>query len=151
MYSSHEVAGGGVPVCESLPAGTSAPSDAWTTSSLVSDCIGFFKLCYSIKAGKFSDPKATDCTVHQACVDVTYDTVGEKLDLPSLPGWRGDDLACNKRFADEGGYGEMSALGMSAECDVVNDGMGGPYVFFRTSYCRPGEMCGTGGSGTFGN
>jgi hypothetical protein len=55
----------------------------------------------------------------------------------------------------------MSVQGRSAECDDVDDGMGHPYVFQRTDYCKPTcpmtpdlpecVSCSTGGSGMFGN
>jgi hypothetical protein len=33
---------------------------------------------------------------------------------------------------------------------MVDDGAGAPDIFARTQYCKIGESCAAGGSGTFG-
>jgi hypothetical protein len=136
------------------------PKDPWTASSLTVDCAGQFELCYTMKSGTASDPKPDDCSVMHACVDVWYEQAGKSQALPSLPGWVASNAACVEQFVNSGGYGEMSVLGKSAECDAVDDGHGKPLVFMRTSYCpsdcatnptRPGcgANCGVSGSGKF--
>ena len=112
-----------------------APDEAWSKSNLKVDCAGQFKLCYTIKAGKASDPKADDCTVMRSCIDVWYERAEQTQDLPDLPGWSATDKACSERFTKSGGYGEMTVLGKSVECEPVDDGKGKAYVFARTSYC----------------
>jgi hypothetical protein len=135
------------------------PEEDWGTSALNVDCAGQFKLCYAIKAGKVLDPKPTDCTVMRTCVDVWYPEAGQDVELPPLPPWVSNDTDCGDQVVDGGGYGEMSVIGESIECDAVDDGMGNPYVFHRTDYCPPScqetpetkacKACQTGGSGMF--
>ena len=140
IYSSHADADHGFacdPVSMIPPP---APSAAWSKSTLNVECAGQFKLCYTIRAGKASDPKSDDCKVMQSCVDVWYEKAGQTQTLPDLAGWASKDNACVKRFVESGGYGEMSVQGRSAECDPVDDGHGQAYVFRRTSYC--GTECG---------
>jgi hypothetical protein len=159
LYSSHPDAAGGFacrPVSMSPPP---TPAEDWNTSTLSADCGGQFKLCYTMKAGLVGSPKADDCVVMSSCVDIWYAQPGKELALPSLPGWSSSDAACSKRFIEVGGYGEMSVLGKSIECDAVDDGHGQPYVFKRASYCPPSCSttperlecmdCATGGSGQF--
>ncbi len=73
------------------------------------------------------------------------------------------DPGCSTDFYVNGGYGEMSVLGPSIECDPVDDGAGVPLVFRRGGYCAPNcnqlnpgdpgyeacQNCSTGGSGMF--
>ncbi|MEY4581225.1 MAG: hypothetical protein RL701_5928 [Pseudomonadota bacterium] len=139
---------------EDLPA-----SSVWTASTLSVECAGQFRLCYALKAGDVEHPKPDDCTVERLCVDTWYPDPDVPQNLPDLPGWRAPDDACTRRFVESGGYGEMSVLGLSAECDAVDDGQGAPYVFKRTRYCathcvnspeKPEcKACGTGVSGHF--
>jgi hypothetical protein len=136
-----------------------APAATWNSSTLTVDCAGQYKLCYTMKAGLIATPKASDCVLMQECVDIWYAEPGKAVPLPDLPGWSASDLACSQRFVQLGGYGEMSVIGKSSECDAVDDGKGQPYVFKRTSYCppscaaTPGRAecvgCSTGGSGQF--
>jgi len=111
------------------------PDEPWTESTLKVDCAGQFKLCYTIKAGKASEPKSDDCVVMKSCVDVWYDKAEAVQELTDLPGWRAADKACSQRFVKSGGYGEMSVQGKSVECEPVDDGKGQAYVFARTAYC----------------
>jgi hypothetical protein len=81
------------------------------------------------------------------------------MQLPDIPAWSSPETECAAKFVATGGYGEMSVIGKSIECDVVDDGKGNPYVFSRTDYCPPScqstpELeecmhCSTGGSGMF--
>lgn len=135
------------------------PAEIWGTSALTMDCGGQFELCFTIKAGFASDPQDDDCVVTEQCVDVWYETAGERMELPDMPGWASSAGTCGKRFVEVSGYGEMSIQGVSRECDDVDDGEGNPLVFFRTSYCpavcqdTPNTpdcaKCGMGGSGDF--
>jgi hypothetical protein len=159
LYSSHPDATKGFecsPVSMSPPP---MPTADWNSSTLSGDCAGQFKLCYTMKAGLVASPKPDDCVVMSSCVDIWYAQPGQEQALQNLPGWSSSDAACAKKFIELGGYGEMSVLGKSVECDAVDDGHGRPYVFKRTSYClptcsmtpeRPECMgCSTGGSGQF--
>jgi len=84
---------------------------------------------------------------------------GEAAELPVLPSWTSPDTACARQFVDEGGYGEMSVIGLSIECEEIDDGSGAEYIFHRVGYCRlecnsapwlPGcDRCGNGASGSF--
>ena len=139
------------------------PSGSWSEDSLNVDCGGQFKLCYTIKAGSVANPKPDDCVVMQTCVDTWYEKAGTDQKLDDLPAWVSSTSAsaCAVQFATNGGYGEMSVIGKSIECDAVDDGKGNPYVFHRTDYCKPTcrmtpdlpecRACQTGGSGMFGN
>jgi hypothetical protein len=131
----------------------------WSPNTLNVECAGQFKLCYTLKAGDVEQPKNSDCVLHQECLDVWYPEPSQTQTLMDLPGWSADDDHCAQQFADSGGYGEMSVLGTSIECDAVDDGKGQPYVFKRTRYCSTKcpstpdapecRACGTGGSGRF--
>lgn len=135
------------------------PDGAWSTSSLNVDCEGQFTLCFTIKAGDVTNPQPTDCVVMEVCNDITYEEARVDQPLPDLPSWRSLDTECAGQFDMRGGYGEMSVLGESIECDQVDDGDGGRLVFHRTNYCPPSCQqtptapgcveCRTGGSGEF--
>lgn len=137
-----------------------APSVDWTQSSLNVDCAGQFRLCFTIKAGDVANPQPTDCVITTQCLDVWYAEANVDQSLPSFAGWTTTETACASAFDLGGGYGEMSVLGTSIECDAVDDGMGNPYIFHRTNYCPPSCQqtpttpecisCVTGGSGSFG-
>jgi hypothetical protein len=136
------------------------PGTDWSTDRLTVDCEGRFDLCYTLKAGNADTPMASDCTVARVCTGPTwYAMSGVRQELPPLPSWTSTDPACSRAFRDSGGYGEMSVVGLSIECDPVDDGMGGDYVFNRVNYCpiRCNDMptlpecagCMMGGSGMF--
>jgi hypothetical protein len=158
IYSSHPAADANGYACDAVsgPQPT-VPTLNWSEGTLQVECAGQFKLCYTMKAGRASAPKPADCVLMRSCIDVWYGDAGERQDLPALPGWVASDSACAQRFVDEGGYGEMSVIGLSAECDPVDDGHGDPYVFLRTGYCDSScastpEGCGgcsSSGSGDF--
>jgi hypothetical protein len=136
-----------------------APEEDWTESTLDVDCAGQFRLCFTIKAGDVNNPRPDDCVIHEACQDVWYEEAGVEQQLENFPGWNSTDFACAAKFDLEGGYGEMSVKGVSIECDEVDDGNDGAYVFHRTNYCPPSCQqnmntpecinCVTGGSGSF--
>lgn len=135
----------------------------WSASRLTVDCAGAFHLCYTLKAGRAETASPSDCTVARVCVDTWYETPGATQELPMLPGFPNatspDNAACARQFALNGGYGEMSVQGTSVECDPIDNGSGGEYVFSRNNYCpadcadRPTDpdctMCSSGGSGSF--
>jgi hypothetical protein len=129
-------------------------SPNWSTTTLKTDCAGHFKLCYAIKAGDPNNPQPTDCTVMQVCTEGDYKTPNTVQPFGSLGAWQTGDVACASKFATTGqGYGEMSVLGTSVECDSVGK------VFQRFKYCplscntNPSAPecagCTTGGSGGF--
>lgn len=160
LYSSKLTSAGQIDCGTNVPEPPPAPPGSWTDDSLTVDCGGQFKLCYTIKAGNVDSPKADDCVVMQSCIDVWYPQAGMEQKLPDLPSWTSANTACSAKFDQGGGYGEMSVIGKSIECDAVDDGAGHPYVFHRTDYCPPScQMtpnapgcagCQTGGSGMFG-
>jgi hypothetical protein len=160
LYSSKLTADNKIDCGTNVPDPPPVPPGVWTDDTLNVDCGGQFKLCYTIKAGDVNNPKPGDCVITQWCTDVWYPMAGVDQRLPDVPGWRTSDAACAKQFDQGGGYGEMSVIGKSAECDVVDDGHGNPYVFHRTDYCPPScqntptapgcKECQTGGSGMFG-
>lgn len=135
------------------------PEGIWSTSTLNVDCAGQFTLCFTIKAGDVNNPSPDDCVVMETCHDVFYEEARVDQMLPDLPSWRSLDNACARDFDMRGGYGEMSVLGESIECDEIDDGSGGRYIFHRTNYCPPScqmtpdapgcTECRTGGSGEF--
>jgi len=136
------------------------PGTTWSPDTLKADCAGHFKLCYQLKAGMASSPQAGDCALGPpVCTEADYPMANAVTPFPDLPSWTGTDVACAQQFVTSGGYGEMSVIGESVRCDVVDDGSGGPYVFNRVQYCPlacntnpsgPGCMnCMQGGSGTF--
>ena len=151
--------------CPTLPAGDEPPAEPqpgtnWSTDRLTVDCAGRFELCYTLRAGNADTPMDTDCTVARVCTgEIWYPEAGATLELPPLPSWSSSDPVCSQRFRDSGGYGEMSVRGVSIECDEIDDGAGGEFVFNRVNYCPircnddpsgPGcEGCMMGGSGTF--
>ena len=159
LYSSKLKPDGGIDCGTNVPEPPPAPSGSWSQDTLNVDCGGQFKLCFTIKAGDVSAPKADDCVIAQSCVDTWYPDAGTTQMLPDLPSWSSPDTACAAKFVQSGGYGEMSVIGKSAECDVVDDGHGNPYVFHRIDYCPPScqqnpsapecQGCATGGSGMF--
>lgn len=161
LYASKLTAQGALDCGSDVPEPPPQPSGTWTRSHLNVDCAGQFELCYTIKAGDVDDPRAADCVIMQSCIDVWYPEAGAEQALPELPSWVSSDTACAARFVEIGGYGEMSVLGQSVECDAVDDGLGNPYVFHRTRYCPPScsqtpdtpecRGCSAGGSGMFGS
>ncbi|MFK7990543.1 MAG: hypothetical protein AB8I08_31265 [Sandaracinaceae bacterium] len=159
------VASDGGARCPDLPTNASPPpapqaGESWSANRLTVDCEGSFRLCYTLKAGDADAPTAGDCTVTEVCTDeIWYEERDVVQELPALPGWTSTDPACAQAFRDSGGYGEMSVVGRSVECDAIDDGSGGRYVFNRVNYCPtrcntdptgPGcESCMMGGSGSF--
>jgi hypothetical protein len=107
----------------------------WSSDTLKVDCAGHYKLCYAIGAGDKDTPGADVCTAARTCVEVDYLEPGVETKLPDLPGWYSNDAACASRIAEGGGWTEMTVLGQSYACDVVDDGHGQPYVFAKTGIC----------------
>ena len=144
-----------------------APPTKWTDDTLNVDCAGHFRLCYELKAGDFNAPKATDCALTPRdasgkptlCVEGDYLKEGVEQAFPSIGAWVSKDTACSAQFKNTGGYGEMTVIGLSVQCDKVDDGAGNPEVFHRIQYCPfscgqnptgPGcANCQQGGSGQF--
>ncbi len=154
---------GGSAMCPRSPSMTPPPAPepgtTWSTDRLTVDCAGRFRLCYTLKAGNADTPAPGDCVVTRQCVETWYPTAGAMQELPPIPAWTSSDSACARSFRDSGGYGEMSVIGLSIECDEIDDGMGAEYVFNRVNYCplRCNTMptlpecmgCMMGGSGSF--
>ena len=131
----------------------------WSTNRLTVDCAGQFQLCFTLKAGNGYAPSSSDCTIVRTCTEAWYPVAGVTQELPPLEAWSGTDPACSTRFYETGGYGELSVLGRSAECEEIDDGAGGEYLFGIIPYCSPacGENpslpecadCGMGTRGDF--
>src|SRR5207247_6610079 len=90
---------GGVPQC---PADiNSAPSQPWSANRLTVDCTGYFKLCYTLKAGNGASPQPTDCQIAQVCTEAYYTPADTVVEFPPLPSWLATDaqsLQCAKQF-----------------------------------------------------
>jgi hypothetical protein len=137
-YAVSTYISGGTAACPTDPGGpppVPQPGTDWSTNRLTVDCEGQFRLCYTLKAGDADAPSASDCVVAETCTEGWYAERDVTQELPPLPSWTGTDPACATRFANTGGYGEMSVIGLSVECDDVDDGAGGRYVFNRVNYC----------------
>ncbi|MCB9596541.1 MAG: hypothetical protein H6719_27705 [Sandaracinaceae bacterium] len=159
------VGGGGTAMCPTLPSGSSPPpapqaGTDWSTDRLTVDCEGRFELCYTLRAGNADTPSPSDCMVARVCTGEFWYSMRDMVqELPPLPSWTSPDSACARQFRDSGGYGEMSVLGLSVECDTIDDGSGAEYVFNRVNYCplrcntdptgAGCESCMMGGSGMF--
>lgn len=132
--------------------------EPWSENTLTVDCAGQFKLCFTIKAGDSMNPQATDCVMAQTCTEAWYPSPNVTQPLPPLDAWVGQDSACTKAFVETGGYGEMSVVGTSIECESIDDN-GQPLVFLRVTYCPlkcaqdPSlpecAQCGNGAGGSF--
>jgi hypothetical protein len=154
---------GGSPMCPSsipsAPPLAPQPGTTWSTNRLTVDCEGEYHLCYTLRAGDAMAPVASDCVLARVCAESWYSAPGVAQPFPDLPAWTSSDSSCATRFRDVGGYGEMSVEGRTRECDPIDDGMGGPYVFNRVTYCPlrcamtptlPECMnCSAGGGGMF--
>ncbi len=148
--------------CPAISDPITQPTQPWSEDSLKVDCAGHFKLCYTLKAGTASAPQPADCSLVKKCVEADYPTPNVDQKLPDIDSWlvtAPADVACAEKFATTGGYGEMSVLGLSVECDKVDDGSGGEKVFNRVQYCPMSctsgstdpacQNCQSGGSGQF--
>lgn len=135
------------------------PGTVFSTNHLTVDCTGQFELCFTIRAGDVANPRATDCVLTRTCTSAWYGTAGARQTLPPLPAWTAMDSTCVRRFYDNGGYGEMSVVGLSSECQRIDDGTMQPYVFVRAGYCPlrcnmtptapECQACRNGGDGNF--
>ncbi len=147
---------GGKPACVAMSQPLQKPSSPWSTNTLTVDCIGHWKLCYTLKAGDAKNPLPTDCVISTTCTEGDYSEANKPQALPQLPAWVAASTAqidCAKKFKATGGYGEMSVDGTTVTCDKVQK------VFNRVNYCplRCNENpmlpectnCGSGGSGGF--
>jgi hypothetical protein len=133
----------------------SVPAEPWSTDTLKTDCTGYFKLCYAIKAGDPKNPQASDCQFVKVCSEAHYAPANTVVMFPPLPAWLSTpaDDACVQQFINTGGYGEMSVVGQSDECEGVDK------VFQHVTYCPlscndpnpPPEcaQCMPGGGGNF--
>jgi hypothetical protein len=110
-----------------------APTAAWSTDTLTTDCAGHYRLCYTLKVGTASSPQPNDCVVAQSCAEGDYTTVNQPQTWPDLPGWisTGAELACAMTFDDGGGYGEMTVTGMPTGCAAITKTIG------TVTYCPP--------------
>ncbi|MBL9042029.1 MAG: hypothetical protein JNM83_10535 [Myxococcales bacterium] len=147
---------GGMPKCVSMSKPLQKPTSPWSPNTLTVDCVGHWKLCYTLKAGDAANPQPTDCVVSTVCTEGDYGEANKVQSLPQLPAWAtttAAQIACAKQFKMSGGYGEMSVDGKTVTCDQVQS------VFNRVKYCplscntdptQPEcKNCGSGGSGGF--
>lgn len=134
------------------------PGKVFSQNTLTVDCEGQFNLCYTIKAGNFESPQANDCVLAESCVETWYVERDVPQQLPPLPSWQGSSSLCATQFQSVGGYGEMTVVGLSTECEEIGSASE-PVVFNRVKYCPSScnetpsapecQNCGNGGSGTF--
>ena len=107
-----------------------------------------------------TSPKTDDCVITQLCEqDIWYPKAGVDQSLAPLPSWSSENTECAGKFVQVGGYGEMSVIGRSIECEDIDDGHADPFIFYRTGYCPPScvstpdtpscQACRSGGSGMF--
>ncbi len=134
LYAVSTLPGGGCPSVPATPP-PPPPSGTWSTNTLRVDCEGRFNLCYTIKAGDPAAPSPADCVVAEVCTEGWYAERDVVQPFPDLPAWAGDNPTCARQFVDNGGYGEMTVQGLSVECDEIDDGSGGRFVFNRVPYC----------------
>jgi hypothetical protein len=144
----------GHPTCENVTGSPPppTPSGNWSSTTLTVDCVGEWRLCYTLKAGDVMHPHSTDCTLAHVCTSAYYSHAGRAQTFPALPAWRSTNTACSRSFFRSGGYGEMSVVGTTGDCQHIGASSGGPYVFNRVGYCppnAPSSMCMSGGSGMF--
>jgi hypothetical protein len=131
------------------------PAEPWSTDQLKTDCTGYFKLCYTLKAGDGKNPMPGDCEIVKVCTEAHYAPANTVMEFPPLPSWLSGAAqdACVQQFITQGGYGEMSVSGESDECEKVDK------VFQHVTYCPlscndpnpPPECanCMPGGGGNF--
>lgn len=122
----------GKPTCISMMKPLTKPTQPWSPNTLTVDCVGRWKLCYTLKAGDAKNPLPNDCTVAQTCTEGDYTMKGMAQALPTLPSWATttpQQIACAKQFKTSGGYGEMSVDGLTQLCESVKK------VFNRVQYC----------------
>jgi hypothetical protein len=152
VYSAKLDGMGGIDCNQENPGPTPYPGN-WSNSTLRVDCAGQFTLCFTIKAGDANNRKASDCVLAEKCIDVWYPEEGVEQELEPLAHWASDDEECGKVFRERSGYGEMTVMGTTVECDSIEDN-GDPLLILITDYCpppAPGEeqTCGTGSAGDF--
>ena len=132
------------------------PAQPWSANRITVDCTGYFKLCYALKAGDGRMPQPTDCEIVKVCTEAYYPVANEVFEMPVLPAWLAnspDTVLCAESFVANGGYGEMSVVGESDECDKIDK------PFNWVTYCPiacagpnpPPECanCQPGGGGNF--
>lgn len=143
--------------CQPMPSEPlTKPTLPWSANKLTVDCVGRWKLCYTLKAGDGKNPMPGDCTVATVCTQGDYTTASMEQSLPVLPAWvttTAAQVACAEQFTKTGGYGEMSVDGQTVTCESVQK------VFNRVVYCPLScntnpmapecKNCMSGGSGTF--
>lgn len=110
------------------------PTEPWSTNYVTSDCTGYFKLCFTLKAlaAPGAPQAAGDCTMKQVCTEAYYAVANQQQKFPDLPGWvtaTAAEKACAQSFVSNGGYAELSVVGESDECDKINK------VFQKVTYC----------------
>lgn len=137
VYAVSTQIAGGMAQCPTVPATPPPPlpPGIWSPNTLRVDCEGRFNLCYTLKAGNADAPTPADCVVAEVCVEDWYAERDVVQSFPDLGSWVGSNPTCAAQFASSGGYGEMSVQGLSVECDEIDDGSGGRYVFNRVNYC----------------
>ncbi len=128
----------------------------WSTDELTVDCAGTFTLCYDLKYGDFNNPLPTDCSIFPngpICLPKTYyPDAGATQPFPSFGPWEATaaQSECAANFHQNGGYGEMSVLGVSVLCQHIASDAGTSFVFHRIQYCPASNPnCGQDGTGSF--
>ena len=90
------------------------------------------------------------------CCEYTLPAADVVQEMPVLPSWLANDptsVACAKTFVANGGYGEMTVVGESDECDHVDKPFN--YVTYCPLSCNDNPTapecinCKPGGGGNF--
>ena len=143
-YGAYSTNPAGPPFCDATGALPATAPATWSTDDLTVDCAGTFTLCFRIRFGDFANPSTSDCILGESCIEnAVYATAKVKQTLPTLPGWKGSDAACAKKWTllsqtdvnASPGYGEMIVKGQTVTCEAIDDGKGNEYVFNRVKYC----------------
>ena len=77
---------GGKPTCVDEPA-AAKPTSPWSPEHLTVDCVGHWKLCYTLRAGD-GKIRSTDCVVATSCNRRRLPMPTNHQALPQLPAWQ---------------------------------------------------------------
>lgn len=129
---------------------TEAPTTAWSTDTLETDCAGHYKLCITLRAGDPQNPRPTDCIVATSCAESDYATPDVTQTWPPLPSWitTGTQSTCAQMMAATGGYGVTTVSGTPTGCGAISKSLS--LITYCPASCLPPTCsCQAGGSGNF--
>jgi hypothetical protein len=134
---------------------STAPAEPWSTDTFTADCVGHYRLCYTLKTGNAKSPQASDCVVAQSCAEGEYAAANQPQKWTDLPGWitTSSASACSQTFYAAGGYGEMSVSGVPLGCGQVTKTLASVTYCPQTCLQNPSSPgcadCAQGGNGSF--